>query len=315
MQKKLFTSALALFALSGAAIAEDQTVTLKARDQFGQETTQTYTLSVTTGGAQDNLWIYIPSNSSYEKAGAVPGFWVSKYEVKGNPATPAAGQTSDLYTWANCRISCQANGPGYDMIKESQWNRIAHDMLNQPENWTGAAVGAGKLFYGIAGGAYGGGAVVASSSDDANGYLGAVTGTTNYQYERRTMLLDTGHALWDFAGGRADWTYADDGRTYAGSGLASYQYAGSPLQWVELNSAAPPASNVDIKPGGSYTNAAHNAGGLVNPGYTSSPIARGAQRFDPTAVDVYGRGIFKITIGYPDGSTGNGCRCALNINQ
>ncbi|HAU29551.1 MAG TPA: hypothetical protein DCW68_05505 [Rhodospirillaceae bacterium] len=248
---------------STATIAGSETVTLRATNQTGQTAEQTFTLNVAQGSHSE--WIYLPASSV--SGVDVPAFAIMKYEAAGNPAAPAAGSLSATYTWANCRTACQAIGPGYDMIKESQWNRIAHDLLNNPNNWTGGAVGSGKLFYGIA-------TPAASSTDDANGYIGA-TGTS--QYERRTMALSTGDVIWDIARNRLEWTYADDGRTGAGASAGLTQlsitstvtndarvYTGrstyTNTETTDLNATPFPTSNADCKPGGSYTYAEHNVG-------------------------------------------------------
>ena len=246
---------------STATIAGSETVTLRATNQTGQTAEQTFTLNVAQGSHSE--WIYLPASSV--SGVDVPAFAIMKYEAAGNPAAPAAGSLSATYTWANCRTACQAIGPGYDMIKESQWNRIAHDLLNNPNNWDGGAVGSGKLFYGIA-------TPAASSTDDANGYIGA-TGTN--KFERRTMALSTGDVIWDIARSRFEWTYADDGRTGASAGRTQLSitstvtndarvYTGrstyTSTETTDLNATPFPTSNADCKPGGSYTYAEHNVG-------------------------------------------------------
>jgi len=305
MKRKLMlgTAGLATIGFCSLAGAETHSITLRATNQKGQSVEQSYTLTVSAGDHTE--WLYVP------ESGSVPAFAVSKYEMKGTaPAVPAAGAASDLYSWTQCRSGCQAIGEGYDMIRESQWNRIAHDLLPQSKNWSGGAAGTGKLFNGISAGGYGGAAAIASSTNDADGYLGAVGSN---QFDRRTMVLSTGEVIWDLSGGRAEWTYADDGRTYASGGKATdYHYTGTYGIGAELNNTSPPASNADIKPGGSYTNALHNVGLLFNSSAgTNVPIVRGAQAFTNYLGDAYGRGIFKLSLDTITSAT-NGCRCVLN---
>ncbi len=286
------------------AQAGSETITLRATNQAGQSTEQTFTLNVSP--ASHGEWVFIPESSI--SGITVPAFAVMKYEAAGNPAAPAAGTTSAAYTWTECRTACQALGAGYDMIKESQWNRIAHDMLNTPDNWDGGAVGSGKLFNGIA-------TAAASSTNDADGYTGA-TGAS--KFERRTMVLSTGDILWDFARSRNEWTYADDGRTTATSGrviiygvggspsLTYTGYTAAPVGTKELNETPFQISNRDCKPGGSYTSTGHNVGiqnqETPSSGYTIAYPERGY------------RGIFGWYANYNSWSSSRtaGCRCVLN---
>ncbi|HAU29191.1 MAG TPA: hypothetical protein DCW68_03660 [Rhodospirillaceae bacterium] len=323
MSHRLRSSVLAAstFCIAMAALPalaqETFPVRLRVSNQLGQSAEQAYTLTVTTPTHSE--WVYLPESNV--SGFTVPAFAVSKYEMSGtSPATPAAGQLSDTYSWASCRSACQAIGPGYDMIKESQWNRITQDIVDQPANWSGGAVGSGKLFYGLS-------TAEASSTNDVNGYHNAPTPGYD-QFNRRTMVTSTGEVLWDIAGGRGEWTYADDGRTGAtGTGQIrvginnastgcvadSTYYTGyncrcysNTVATTKETSAVPfTPSTTDCKPSSSYTTA-NNAGNFYQ---RSTCTAAGFYAYITRGISA-SRGIFAFTADYA--VTSAGCRCALN---
>lgn len=91
---------------------------------------------------------------------------------------------------------CQAHGfAGLALITELQWLAIAHNIAQQPINWTGGAVGDGKLFQGMRN----------SNVDEAQPH--------SYEPEdadeRRWHELSNGERIYDFAGHVFSWVFDD----------------------------------------------------------------------------------------------------------
>ncbi|MFT3758468.1 hypothetical protein [Thauera sp.] len=88
-----------------------------------------------------------------------------------------------------------AAAAGGALIAETQALAIAHQIAQQPENWTGGAVGAGKIFQGLHKGAVTEVQLPGYESDDPE--------------ERRWHVLANGARIYDFAGHLFSWV-ADD---------------------------------------------------------------------------------------------------------
>lgn len=96
-------------------------------------------------------------------------------------------------TYAQACRACEASG--WSLIRESQWLAIAHLLARHPENWTGGAVGAGKLLQGLH---------KASFDYPPAGLL-----MPHSDKENRWKTLSNHHRLCDFGGNAWSWIYDD----------------------------------------------------------------------------------------------------------
>ena len=99
-------------------------------------------------------------------------------------------------TYATNTIGCT----GCTLISEAQWLTIAQNVLSNPVNWSGNAVGSGYIYSGHNDSSPNNGLV---ASDDSNGYSG--TGQTSGN-QKRTLTLTNGETIWDLAGNLWEWT-------------------------------------------------------------------------------------------------------------
>lgn len=119
----------------------------------------------------------------------VPAFQVSQYH---------ATQRQDGTPWVelnyhNARAA--AERAGLALITELQWLAIAHNIAQQPINWTGGAVGDGKLFQGLRKGNVSEGQPNSYTPEDAD--------------ERRWHELSNGERIYDMAGHVLSWVFDD----------------------------------------------------------------------------------------------------------
>lgn len=119
----------------------------------------------------------------------VPAFRVAKYLRSRSPD----GKPWTEITYKEARYICRFDGAA--LITETQWLAIAHQIANQPENWTGSAVGEGSLYVGL--------------------HLGTVDEAQGLAYEspeaieRRWHVLANGERVYDFAGNAYSWVFDD----------------------------------------------------------------------------------------------------------
>jgi hypothetical protein len=84
---------------------------------------------------------------------------------------------------------------GFGLLTELQALAIAHDLARQAINWSGGAVGEGRLFQGLHLGGFGGAQPACATSTDAR--------------ERRWHELSNGQRIHDFAGNAFSWVFDD----------------------------------------------------------------------------------------------------------
>ncbi|UTX51262.1 type II secretion system protein [Candidatus Saccharibacteria bacterium TM7i] len=139
-------------------------------------------------------------------------FCVMKYEAKiqGNddgstaynssfiPESRASGTPWGNITQAQAIERARAACAGCHLISDSEWLTIAYNLMAQPENWYGAAVGSNFMYRGNAVAS----TIIAASTNDADGY----SGTTNDVDQRRTLKFSNGETIWDLAGNVYEWT-------------------------------------------------------------------------------------------------------------
>jgi len=123
----------------------------------------------------------------------------------GNPLVNVDQNTASSY-------ATNTNGcTGCKLITEAEWLTIAQNVLSNPINWSGNAVGSGYIYSGHNDNSSGNSL---PASDDSNGYSGTgnTAGQTATTYgmqgnsQKRTLTLTNGETIWDMAGNVWEWT-------------------------------------------------------------------------------------------------------------
>jgi hypothetical protein len=119
----------------------------------------------------------------------VPAFRVGQYH---------ATQRQDGTPWVEVNYHdarAAAGRTGLTLITETQWLAIAHNIAQQPINWTSGTVGEGKLFQGMRNGNVDGAQPHSYEPEDAD--------------ERRWHELSNGERVYDFSGHIYSWVFDD----------------------------------------------------------------------------------------------------------
>jgi len=109
------------------------------------------------------------------------------------------------------RLACAL--AGYELLTELQALAIAHDLAGQAANWSGGAVGAGRMFQGLHLGRFDAAQPACVVSPDS--------------LERRWLVLSNGERIHDVAGNAFSWVF-DDVQGDAEGVVARCFAAGSP---------------------------------------------------------------------------------------
>ena len=213
-------------------------------------------------------FIAVPGSSTY----GTSDFCVMKYEAKADDNGDGIGdtnQTTGYDTWpantypisttrklvsspygypvANISqttaISAanSANGmvygcpTGCHLITEAEWMTIAQNVLSNPVNWSGGAVGSGYIYSGHNDNNP---AKAIQAGSDTDGY--ANTGNSAGSNQKRTLTLTNGEVIWDFAGNVWEWT---TGQTTGGQPGASTNTGFQWTQWPSVNTTGSLAVN------------------------------------------------------------------------
>lgn len=138
-------------------------------------------------------------------------FCIAKYEMKTDGSGKAVSVASG-YPWLLPRDSneipyslgaqdaCKANGTGYDLVSNHQWNIVAKNIASVKENWSNGIAYSGSLNRGHVFNAPS--AMLAASTDDMQGCFGVEMGCTS---AKRTHKLSNGVTIWDFGGNSWEW--------------------------------------------------------------------------------------------------------------
>jgi hypothetical protein len=127
----------------------------------------------------------------------VPAFMVARWLAARGPDGQVLLSETAL-PWVNigyhaAREACLRSGLG--LLTELQALAIAHDLARQGRNWSGGAVGEGKLFQGLHLGSFGEVQPACVTSPDP--------------CERRWHVLSNGQCIHDFAGNAFSWVFDD----------------------------------------------------------------------------------------------------------
>ena len=146
--------------------------------------------------AAANVFVTVPETTLPDGT-IVPSFQVGKYLASEGmlktPMVTASGKPWVNISYHKTREACAK--AGMRLITERQWLAIACDIVNQDINWTGGAVGSGKVFQGLHKG------TVASAQP--------ATFESKEPAERRWHQLSNGEIIIDFAGNAFSWVFDD----------------------------------------------------------------------------------------------------------
>jgi len=242
-------------------------------------------LRITDGGALSQAltktcpygFIVVPGSSTY----GTSDFCVMKYEAKADDNDDGIGdtnRTTGYNTWpantypisatrklvstpqgypvANISqttaISASqnytANCTNCHLITEAEWMTIAQNVLSNPVNWSGGAVGSGYIYSGHNDNAPA--TALEASSNDNDGYVN--TGNTTGSNQKRTLTLTNGEVIWDLAGNVWEWTA---GQTTGGQPGISGETGFAWKEWTAVN--APGSLAVNPMPAGTGLNGAN----------------------------------------------------------
>jgi hypothetical protein len=127
----------------------------------------------------------------------VPQFNVGKYACSKSDIDTAI-ITADRKPWHSINFHDAKQAcidAGYSLITELQYLAIAHQIVNQNENWTGGKVGEGEVYRGIHKG---------NLNEAQDGHY-----VSDEPTERRWHVLANGERVYDFSGNIYSWVFDD----------------------------------------------------------------------------------------------------------
>jgi formylglycine-generating enzyme required for sulfatase activity len=135
-------------------------------------------------------------------------FCVAKFEMKAG-ADGKAQSSANGDPWVNidrteAETACTANGNGFDLIRNMEWQAIAREIEGNSRNWSGGAVGSGDLSQGNS--ASNPVTTLAASMDDRKPCFGTgvVCDDSSWNNFSRVQELKFGK-IWDVAGNVTEW--------------------------------------------------------------------------------------------------------------
>lgn len=248
-------------------------------------------------------FIVIPGSSTY----GTSDFCVMKYEAKADDNDDGIGDTNrntGYNTWpantypisatrklvstpqgypvayisqttATTAASSYTNGcaTGCHLITEAEWMTIAQNVLSNPVNWSGGAVGSGYIYSGHNDNAPA--TAIEAGPNDNDGYIN--TGNTTGSNQRRTLTLTNGEVIWDLAGNICEWT---SGQTTGGQPGVSGETSFAWKEWTAVNApgaltVSPFPSDIELSGAGAWS-AAYGVGRLLS--NASDSVFRGLYR-------------------------------------
>jgi len=271
--------------------------------------------------AQGDGWVLVLCPVNYLEVPGLSGytsnsFCVAKYEAKYNSLenpTVALSVASGTPWVAVSQVSaisyCQANGTGYDLINNAEWQTIARNIESTSSNWstldgtTVGVVGTGLINHGHSDSSPGN--FLEADANDANACSGTeqTCSDITWDSQRRTHVLSNGKVIWDLAGNVAEWVNDTNATDYFGdtSVIALIQAASTNLGTV---GGITGNAKLLFGPAGDYSNADYDNdfGGLGLASFASSEsnfggIIRGYDYQNP-----FYAGLFAVEIGRDVGS-------------
>ncbi len=162
--------------------------------------------------------------------------------------------------------ACTNNGPGFDLITNSEWQTVARNIEGVASNWSGGVIGdAGGLNRGHSDA--GPPNSLAASADDDSACSGTLQtcSSTVWNSQRRTFKLNNGDSsnqtVWDFAGNVWQWV-KDDNNTNFGSDRYIYEMTSTDPNNSGTVGGITGTAKTLFGPARSYTTLSSSKGGL-----------------------------------------------------
>ncbi len=150
-------------------------------------------------------YVLVPGNPDYSTPTPGKDFCVMKYEASKKRLfggkRKAVSAKKVPWVWisrSEAEAACEANGPGYHLITNSEWMTLARNIESTPANWSGGRIGKGVIPRGKSN-SY----VPSAPSHDENPYFG--TSYPDDWTHKRTHELSNGEVIWDMAGNVWEW--------------------------------------------------------------------------------------------------------------
>lgn len=149
-----------------------------------------------TAALEGSIFVVVPE-VTLPNGVVVPSFKVGKY-LSSRSAGEILQVTAEGAPWveidyADSIEACKAAGG--TLITELQYLAIAHDIANQPSNWTGGKVGDSELYRGL-------------HTGDVDEAQPGTFESSNLN-ERRWHVLSNGETVFDFSGNAYSWVFDD----------------------------------------------------------------------------------------------------------
>ncbi len=265
-------------------------------------------------------YVPVPHNSNYTST----DFCVGKYiaSQSGSQAVSVATNTPWVnITQPSAITACQANGAGYDLISNAEWQTIAQNIEQQASNWSGGALGNGFLSNGMSNG-FQSSVQVANVSDSQGCYLTGDSCTTNWDNQKRTFNLSNGNVVWDISGNAYEFMKDLNTTNFGTSNNASQVTATTNPIIGTLTGGAGIATGTAVflfGPAGNYTSlntgtigAVQSYGGLgwMQIGFNGGAMVRGG-----CISDLGYTGIFALSLDMGTSNTAGyyGFRCVYHV--
>jgi len=152
--------------------------------------------TVATASADQPLFAPVPETTLPDGT-VVPAFQVAKY-LSGQDDAGKMIVSESVAPWVEINYhdaKAAAVAAGLQLITETQWLAIAHDIASQDINWTGGKVGEGSLFQGLR----------KWTVEEAQ----AGDFVSPDPDERRWFELSNGARIYDFPGNAFSWVFDD----------------------------------------------------------------------------------------------------------
>lgn len=293
---------------ASVTVNDGTTVEFRTTGTTGDISTITVTNLSTGGTVLDTMRAYVgnPCPTNYVLVPYLAGyttqdFCIAKYEAKQSGSigvSVAAGTPWGGLSRTTALSACTANGTGYDLITNDEWQTVARNIENTAWNWSSGVVGSGTLNRGHTDNSPASGLAAAADTSACSG-TGQSCSDTVWDAQRRTNKLSNGGVIWDFGGNYCEWVkdtnstnfgtntyisqYTDSGTTGAIGGVTRNRkgHFGSAGLWTALGSTAYGGfgqgltnySNGGIVRGSSYVDNAAGAAGIFRVGLDNATSA------------------------------------------